>query len=132
MMFTITGPRRVRPSGNKASDEQEQTAADLNTCDGVNVATAKECADELAGQTLHCRHWNKVQEGVGPEDSEHEPEKDSHDDDGVFHNFLSPNHLDLPIKFFFPSRSLRNGKRSVKPKSHQAMQPKRFVTSFAI
>ena len=117
---------------NKASDEQEQTAADLNTCDGVNVATAKECADELAGQTLHWRHWNKVQEGIGPEDSEHEPEKDSHDDDGVFHNFLSPNHLDLPIKFFFRSRSLRNGKRSVKPKSHQAMQPKRFVTSFAI
>src|SRR5438874_9610786 len=59
---------------------------------------------------------NKVQEGVGPEDSEHEPEKDSHDDDGVFHNFLSPNHLDLPIKFFFRRRSLRNGKRSVKPK----------------
>src|SRR5437762_10286365 len=101
---------------NKASDEQEQTAADLNTCDGVNVATAKECADELAGQTLHWRHRNEVKEGVGPEDSEHDPEQDSHDADGVFHNPLSPNHLDLPIKFFFRSRSLRNGKRSVKPK----------------
>ena len=26
-----------------------------------------------------------MQEGVGPEDSEHEPEQDSDDDDGVFH-----------------------------------------------
>jgi hypothetical protein len=40
-----------------------------------------------------------MQEGVGPEDSEHEPEQDSHDDDSVFHNLLSPNKLDLPIKF---------------------------------
>ena len=48
-----------------------------------------------------------MQEGVGPEDSEHEPEQDSHDDDGVF-NLLSVNKLDLPIKFFFRSRSLRN------------------------
>src|SRR5207249_497685 len=88
---------------NEAPDEQEQTADDLNAGDGVNVAAAKERADELAGQTLHWRHRNKVQEGVGPEDSEHEPEKDSHDDDSVFHNPLSPNHLHLPIKFLAQS-----------------------------
>src|SRR5204862_6443749 len=68
---------------NRASDEQEQTADDLNTCDGVNVATAKECADALARHSLHWRHRNEVQEGVGPEDSEREPEHESHDDDSV-------------------------------------------------
>ncbi len=40
-----------------------------------------------------------MEEGVGPEDSEHEPEQDSHDDDSVFHNLLSPNKLDLPKRF---------------------------------
>ena len=34
---------------DKASDEQEQTADDLNAGDSVNVATAEERADELAG-----------------------------------------------------------------------------------
>ena len=37
---------------------------------------------------FHWRHRNEVQERVGPEDGEHEPEQDSDDDDGVFHGCL--------------------------------------------
>ncbi len=37
------------PERNEAPDEQKQTADDLNAGDGVNVAAAKERADELAG-----------------------------------------------------------------------------------
>ena len=84
-MFTITGPSSVSPSGTKRSDEQEQTADDLENGDDVNVTAVDERSDERAGVAFHGRHRNEVQKGVGPEDGEHEPEQDSGDDDGVFH-----------------------------------------------
>jgi hypothetical protein len=70
------------------ANEQEQTADDLKRSDSVNVAAAEERPNERASLALHGRHWNEVEERVGPEDGEHEPEQDPGDDDGVFHGCL--------------------------------------------
>ncbi len=70
------------------ADKQEQTAHDLEQCDGINISAADERSDERAGLAFQWRHRNEVQESVGPEDGEHEPEQDANDVDGVFHRFI--------------------------------------------
>lgn len=69
------------------SDEQTHSTGDLKDGDRINVAAADQRSDERAGLVRHGLRRNEMQEGVGPEDGEHEPEEDSDDDDDVFHRY---------------------------------------------
>src|SRR5439155_25863691 len=102
---------------DEAADEQEQTAYDLQHGDSVDVAADDERSDERAGLALQWRGRNEVQEGVGPEDDDHDPEEDSGDEDGVFHR--------QPFRWFDHSRWTRYPPY-VLPHSGQIRRCRRF------
>jgi hypothetical protein len=74
---------------NIASDQEQQTADDLQQADDVNVMALHERFAEVSGQRRgQWRHRDEVQKDVRAEDDEHESQQDAGDDGGDFHGVM--------------------------------------------
>jgi hypothetical protein len=80
------GSKQNEPERDKASDDQEQAANDLEYGDNVKVMTQKKSLREVTEESQRWRrHRNKMQEDVRTEYDENEPEKNPSDNRGNFH-----------------------------------------------
>jgi len=80
------GSKQHQAERDKASDEQEQAANNLEYGDDVKVVAQEKRLGEVSGQRwLRWRHRDEMQKDVGTEHDENESEKDSGNDGGDFH-----------------------------------------------
>jgi hypothetical protein len=71
---------------DKASDEQEQAADDLEYGNDVEVMAQEKRLGEISKKARLWRwHWNKMQKDVRTEDDENEPEKNPGNNGSDFH-----------------------------------------------
>ena len=71
---------------NKAADQQQQSADDLEAADEVHVTTLNKRVKVFTGQSFrHLSHGNKMQECIGTKNNEDQSEKYASNDGGDFH-----------------------------------------------
>src|SRR5438067_7576939 len=67
------------------AEEQTQAAQNLQDRDHIHVAAAHQGGHESAGLAMHFGNRHEFQESIRPEDDENEAEKNTGDDDDIFH-----------------------------------------------
>jgi hypothetical protein len=81
------GSKQNQAERNKASDEQEQAADDLEYGNDVKVMAQKKRLGEVPGQRWRWRwHRNEMQKDIRTEDDENESEKNPRDNRCDFHS----------------------------------------------
>ena len=95
------GRKQNQAERDKASDEQEQTADDLEYGNDMKIMTQEKRLGEVSSQRRRWRwHWNEMQKDVRTEHNKDQPEKNTGDSGSNFHFVMVADRLKIPTSNF--------------------------------